>query len=279
MDSPLPPVTLLFDLDTLEKMGLDQALLSLRQMGITTYAITRHEIERLPSDETDCWLAFGSISFIRAARRHLTHQPLAYYSDERFYLSRYAHKLPSSWMLNSGGFFLPCASVLDQLPAIERWLDGQAFFMRPDSGAKVFTGQRIEYVDAKRQIESLARVSSLTPDTMVYLAPDQPVEAEYRIFIVNRKVISGSFYSFEETSSGAEIPNNVLSLADDVARHAWQIDIAYSCDIALINGHPKVVELNAGSTSGFYDSDSMSIVLAMMDAAWLEYQGELSIED
>lgn len=279
MDSPHAPVTLLFDLDTLEKMGLDQALLSLRQMGITAYAITRHEIERLPNGETECWLAFGSISFIRAARRHLSHQPLAYYSDERFYLSRYAHKLPSSWMLNAGGFFLPCASVLDQLPAIERWLGGQAFFMRPDSGSKVFTGQRIEYADAKRQIEALARVSSLTPDTVVYLAPEQPIEAEYRIFIVNRKVIGGSFYSFDDPSSGAPIPDAVLRLAEAVAKHAWQIDIAYSCDIALSNGRTKIVELNAGSTSGFYDSDSKSIVLAMMESAWLEYQGELSVED
>ncbi len=279
MDNPIPPVTLLFDLDTLEKMGLDQALLSLRQMGITAYVITRHEIERLPSEETECWLAFGSISFIRAARRHLTHQPLAYYSDERFYLSRYAHKLPSSWMLNAGGLFLPCASVLDQLPAIERWLGGQAFFMRPDSGAKVFTGQRIEYADARRQIEALASVSSLTADTIVYLAPEQPVEAEYRIFIVNRKVIGGSFYSFDEAASGETIPHEAFALAEAVAAHPWQIDIAYSCDIAVTNGRTKVVELNAGSTSGFYDSDSKSIILAMMNAAWLEYRGELSIED
>lgn len=279
MASSRPPVTLLFDLDTLEKMGLDQALLSLRRDGITAWAVTRQELSQLSNDESACWLAFGSIPFIRAARKHLNHQPLAYYSDERFYYSRYAHKLPSHWMLNAGGVFMPCASVLDQLPRIEQWLGGSHFFMRPDSGSKVFTGQMIEHADAQQQIAALSRVSGLTADTMVYLAPEQPIEAEFRLFIVNRVVLGGSFYSFDQQPVPMAMPEAVVQMAHAVAQHPWQIDIAYSCDIAMTPRGAKVVELNAGSTSGFYESDAKKIIAAMMDAAWLEYQGELSVED
>lgn len=279
MDSRFPPVTLLFDLSTVEKMGLDQALLAFRASGVKTLALTRAEIANLASDEMACWLSFGSISFIREARKHLQHQPLAYYSDERFYYSRYAHKLPAEWMLNTGGVFLPCTSVLTMLPKLQLWFGGQQFFMRPDSGSKVFTGQMIDYADGEKQIEALSRVSSLTLDTMVYVAAEQAIEAEYRLFIVNRQVMGGSFYSFDQEASSLPIPHEVLELAHAVARHAWQIDIAYSCDIAMTAQGARVVELNAGSTSGFYNSDAKVIIEAMMVSAWLEYQGELTIED
>ena len=279
MDTTHPNVTLLFDLDALEKMGLDQALLALRREGVTAHAVTRPELARLQGDDLACWLAFGSISFIRAARKHLIHQPLAYYSDERFCYSRYAHKLPAEWMLNRGGLFLPCASVIDQLPRIAQWLGGTGFFMRPDSGSKVFTGQMIAHGDAQKEIDTLMRVSSLTPDTLVYLAPEQPIESEYRFFIVNRIVVGGSFYSFDQQSVGKPIPEAAKQLANAVSQHAWQIDIAYSCDIALTHSGPRVVELNAGSTSGFYDSDAKRIISSMMETAWLEYLGELSVED
>jgi hypothetical protein len=279
MDNRLPPVTLLFDLDTLEKMGLDQALLALRSSGVRALALTRAEINQLASDRMECWLCFGSIAFIREARKHLQHQPLAYYSDERFYYSRYAHKLPAEWMLNAAGVFLPCTSVLTMLPKLEQWFGGQQFFMRPDSGAKVFTGQMIEYASGQQQIDALSRVSSLTRDTMVYVAGEQPIEAEYRLFIVNRKVVGGSFYTFGEWPSASPIPAVALELAQAVAQHPWQIDIAYSCDIALTTQGARVVELNAGSTSGFYNSDAKAIIEAMMVSAWLEYQGDLTIED
>jgi hypothetical protein len=271
-------VTVLVELSAIEKMSIGKAVISLRREGVRMLAVERNELASLKNQPEGCWIAFGFIPFIREARRHLTHQPLAYFSEDRFYYSRYAHKLPQGVMLNEPGLLLPCATLVNQAPVLSRWFGGDRAFIRPDSGSKVFTGVDVSLTELTQEIQNLKRVSSLTDDTMVLVAPYRVISAEYRVFIVNREVISASQYSFSGETSGV-VTQDILELAGVVANHRWQIDVAYSCDIAVTEQGLHVVELNAGSTSGFYACDAKKIIKAMMESAWLEYQGELSVED
>jgi hypothetical protein len=271
-------VTVLVELSAIEKMAIGKAVTSLRREGVRVLAVERSELEALKKEPEGCWIAFGFIRFIREARRHLAHQPLAYFSEDRFYFSRYAHKLPRGVMLNEPGLFLPCAAVVNQAADISGWFGADRAFIRPDSGLKVFTGVDVSLTQLRQEVHALQQVSSLTDDTIIFVAPYRLIHTEYRVFIVNREVISASQYSFSGETSGA-VTQDVLDLAGVVAKHRWQIDVAYSCDIAVTDEGLRVVELNAGSTSGFYACDAKKVIKAMMESAWLEYQGELSVED
>lgn len=271
-------VTVLVELSAIEKMAIGKAVIGLRREGVRVIAVERNELVSLKEEPEGCWIAFGFIPFIREARRHLSHQPLAYFSEDRFYYSRYAHKLPKGVMLNEPGLFLPCKTLVGQAQAITDWFKGERVFIRPDSGSKVFTGVDVFLPELAREIHDLQSVSSLTDDTMVFVAPYRLINAEYRVFIVNREVVSASQYSFSGETSG-DVGEDVLDLAGVIASHRWQIDVAYSCDIAVTPNGLRVIELNAGSTSGFYACDAKKVISAMMESAWLEYQGELSVED
>jgi hypothetical protein len=62
-------------------------------------------------------------------------------------------------------------------------------------------------------------------------------------------------------------------LAEQVAEHKWQADRVYVCDIAQTDEGPKIIELNAFSSSGLYACDTRAIVKGVSEAAWKEYLG------
>jgi len=59
----------------------------------------------------------------------------------------------------------------------------------------------------------------------------------------------------------------------------WQPDIAYACDVGIVNGSPKIIELNSFSSSGFYACDISKIIHAIDRVAIMEYNGDISIGD
>ncbi|WOF82108.1 ATP-grasp domain-containing protein (plasmid) [Pseudomonas sp. FeN3W] len=272
-------VTLLYDLDAIERMGLGRALVALRAEGYPTLACTRNEVAALAiGDQVGCWLGFGSISFIREAIACLHHVPLAYFSNDRFNFSRYAHKLPTGCLLNDDAIFLPCLTLLSRVGQMKKCFAGERLFVRPDSGSKVFTGNSFSYTELASELSSLKQLTSLTDDTLLAISSAKSIQAEYRFFIVNKAIVGGSAYSFDGLHN-ADIPDGAILLAQTIANHEWQIDVAYTCDVALTENGFRVVELNAGSTSGFYEADARNIIRAMAEAAWLEFIGELSMEN
>src|SRR5690606_18531743 len=116
--------------------------------------------------------------------------------------------------------------------AIERAFGGDRIFIRPDSGAKPFTGFDVAYRDVDDELKALKAVTGLTDSMMLYVCPFKEIQAEFRFFIVNRKVIDGSYYSYEQDEA-VPIPAGAWALAERIAEHPWQIDIAYSCDVAM----------------------------------------------
>ena len=95
--------------------------------------------------------------------------------------------------------------------------------------------------------------------------------------IADGKVIAGSEYRWDgKLDIRRDWPQECWDLADQVAKHPWQVDIAYTCDVALTNSGPKIVELNGFSCAGLYACDLNLVVKGVSDAALKDWNESYS---
>ena len=114
----------------------------------------------------------------------------------------------------------------------------------------------------------LAIAESLQRDAgkneIVIVSPIQTIISEYRIVVVNRKVVTGCQYMKNEWMQlSTECPTEALQLAQLIADHQYQPDPAYVVDVAQTLDGYKVIELNAFSTADWYACDISKIILAI----------------
>jgi hypothetical protein len=173
-------------------------------------------------------------------------------------------------MLNSDFYVIPYAEfVRRKIP------QGQAVFIKPDSGMKEFTGKVITWDKFDDEISSMNQIERVDPETLCVIAQPKPIAAEFRYVIADGSVITGSEYRWDNI---LDVRRDTLPICDELAAHVadmeWQADRVYVCDIALSNGVAKIVELNAFSSSGLYACDTHKIVAAVSTAALKECYGD-----
>lgn len=276
----------ILDKALLESSGHARLASALEELGHTVH-LDAYRSELIggsnPVDTRDeCTVLYGSIQFVEQRMKRGVYSPGAYYSRDRFRCSYYMHRLPCEILGNGDGFFLPFAEVERGLVRLYRQFGASRLFIRPDSGAKVFTGLAIDSSRSGAELSSLRQLTSVTDDTMTLVASVKHIAAEYRFFIVGGKVITGSRYMVEGKPSASPVVDPLCwEVAERVASLPWQIDLAYTCDVGMFlgfpNAGPKVVELNAFSTSGLYECDSEALFSAVADIALQEFRGEASM--
>lgn len=62
-----------------------------------------------------------------------------------------------------------------------------------------------------------------------------------------------------------------MRVASQIASESFQIDNAYCCDVGIVNGLPKVIELNYFSAAGFYACDVEKLFEAVGKEAERDY--------
>lgn len=238
-------------------------------------------LDDLPSVDSDRPIVlYGTIQFVRRAIERRPFSPGAYYHATRFACTSYIHHFPTQWMANGDGFYLTYGELKRRIQSLYELLKTDVLFLRPDSGNKVFTGLAVHRDDAVRELSALDQLTSVVDGSLVLIAPAKKLGAEYRFFVVHGKVITGSLYRRDGVDVQEEgVDDACRSLADMVAAHPWQIDLAYSCDVGIVNGEPKVIELNAFSTSGCYRCDKVALFQEVAVIAALEYDGEVSMSE
>jgi hypothetical protein len=257
--------------------------MALRRLGYTVEVTEycrdtyREPLRAYSADE--CIVLYGSIGFVEQRLRNSNAIPGSYYTKDRLACSHYMPRLPLELLGNAEGVYLPFGDFVRRRDQIYRLFGDSRLFVRPDSGGKTFTGLCLEQETAGVEINSLRQLTSVTDDTRVLIAPAQSIRAEYRFFIVEGKVVTGSRYHVNgQRSIDPVVSKLCLEVAQQVAALPWQVDLAYTCDVGLFAGEPKVVELNAFSTSGLYACHALRLFDAVGKVAWREFIGELSLE-
>jgi hypothetical protein len=170
-------------------------------------------------------------------------------------------------MLNSEAYYMRMDEVADffaDKPGISTW------FIRPMQDTKSFTGsvtEAEEIIEWSKKMAAITNNPILGAWTMVNVSPVKKLFSESRFFIVDGKVVDGSYYMFggKITSSHIDQPET-LQKAQELA-DKWLPHPCCVMDLADTEDGVKIVEWNTIGSSGFYDHDIRKIVYAMTEWA------------
>jgi len=220
-------------------------------------------------------VVYGSHEFIRAINPKGQFQPGALGLNEKTRASAYMSNLPLEWFLNRDGIFMTWAMFKRRAKELFYIYDCDTLFIRPDSGFKVFAGQTVKFGTLTDDLNSLDQLSGVMDETMILVNTTQNLLGEFRFVIADRKVVTGSEYRWDnKLDIRRDWPAECEALARKVAEHEWQVDIAYTCDVALLEDGPKLVELNSFSCAGLYACDLSKVVQSVSQAAIREFLGD-----
>jgi hypothetical protein len=146
----------------------------------------------------------------------------------------------------------------------------EEYFTRPCEDLKQYSGQVMKagelhdwLIDAM-ECESSGSYK-LAPETKIQICKPRNIQAEWRWFIVDGKVVSGSMYRRE----GVLFKKNEQDIATMYEAHElaqkWLPHRNCVMDLALVDNELKVLEFNTINSSGFYDHDVESIVSALWE--------------
>lgn len=138
----------------------------------------------------------------------------------------------------------------------------EAKFIKPSNDEKSFCAGIIEREETieyfiKKQIHNESALENI-----VLISDLKKIDYEFRFFVINKEIITGSKY-FENNKLKIENINN------SIGQEAW--NFATDCinnfcpsancviDVCLTNGKWKIVEFNAINCSGFYACDTKKI--------------------
>ena len=138
------------------------------------------------------------------------------------------------------------------------------FFIRPLEDNKAFDGKVIdnEMLADWRADPASARLMALP----VIAAPVKKIYREYRLFVVNKKVVTGSVYKVAgKAEVSAMLEPEVLAYAEKIIS-LWTPADSFVMDVALCEHGWRVIEFNNINSSGFYASDVARYVEAIQHA-------------
>jgi len=215
----------------------------------------------------DCIVCYGDIDFVRQVHRRAPFIPGAWCNFDNMKCSTYYAYL-GGHLLNQQYMMIPIGDLLRKWDMLVEQAPGQSWFLRPDSGAKPFTGYVVA-PDEKHKIQTL--VQAVGPETLIVVAPSVAIVAEWRFVICDREVVAGCKYLPDESPN---YPPSSFRLAQQIASQEWQPDLCYTVDIAEAVGDMHLLEINSFSCAGLYGCDMEAIVRCASIVAkneWGEY--------
>jgi len=165
----------------------------------------------------------------------------------------YTTYIPKDYMLNPkcGGTMMTFAEAMDYFRDLPKQV-----FIRPNSGWKSFTGFSCSRNDLRQELNALLQTEHVDPSEIVVLFKEQKIEQEYRYWIIDSQISTASSYSWNDEHKFHKPEKEVDKFVKDVVVYLDNIGKTdFVIDVAILeDGSIKVVELNAISTSGWYDA-------------------------
>lgn len=141
-------------------------------------------------------------------------------------------------------------------------------FARPSEDTKSFNGNVFEknnFIYWLGQVADNGDRFGLNADTKIIVSSEKEIQAEYRLFIVDGKVVTGSLYRIKgQVITSDNLDNEAIKFANKML-DIWQPDRAFVLDIALTNDGPKIIEINNINSSGFYKAN-ISLIVESIDS-------------
>jgi hypothetical protein len=164
-------------------------------------------------------------------------------------------------MLNQDGKIMKVSETAEFLKG---YPDDLPMFIRPCLDLKAFNGTLTRVSEIKNWMKSTESGNfSFNADTLVSIAEAKHIQAEWRWFVVDGKVIDGSIYRLRgQRLTIHERDQKVIDEAQGFA-DVWLPDSTCVMDLALTEDGMKCIEFNCFNSSGYYNHDIEKIVKAV----------------
>lgn len=203
----------------------------------------------------------GSLQFGKLIQKKSKN--ISVYCTLQKYECLYYYPRFGSQLLNNNYVMLP----IGDLDRRFQWLNNRLsingkVFIRPNSGSKTFTGVVVGVND----MANFVRYSKTEPEDLIVVATPAEIKKEWRLVVVNNKIITGGQYKEDgEIVRKKDVPNDVMSYGEHTLENvkynpdpAWTFDICETTD-----GNLSVLETNSFSCAGFYACDCEAVVKAV----------------
>lgn len=138
-----------------------------------------------------------------------------------------------------------------------------SFFIRPTGNTKLISGMCVTQEEFREWKEREDNPDSLYIGQKLMVSEQRSIQEEYRFFVVNGKVITGSSYQVNgERNTGLVPAPPVWEYAQKMVNR-FNLATAFVIDVAKTDKGMKVVEYNNFNTSGLYCCDETAIIRAI----------------
>lgn len=235
-----------------------QLLDVIKQKGLPWYATGiipfTHEITGLDDANPKApTMFFGSTQAAAKIARWDTFRPGVYWKDTWWD--------PRNWIGKRSDLLNDVIHTVTARELRQHWITEPMFCK--SVGVKDMTGDVLE-VDKKDKDNWTIELSHLDGDAELLLSPPVRIEAEWRFFVVDSKVITGSMYRRDGLKRRMLPVEPEVWEAADRAVQKWMPGRTIVVDLALTETNEyKIVEFNSINCSGWYNSDVSKIVDAL----------------
>jgi len=255
------------DIDETERMRAAVEELGLESKGIKIIHLFSGLGDFYP--DNTCVFFYGSLQMARRILREKKWNPGAFLTLENYRCEIYYPHM-ENFLFNTPYKILPLDRVIASKKELEEQYGGGhgCLFIRPDSGFKTFTGKVFSTDTLESEFDQLMGFYGFLKSTLALVSSPKNIKREYRMFVVDDKVVAGSTYRRNRRSSiSPDVPYEVYTftrtvLAETTFRPdpAWVIDICEDED-----GKLWVLEIGSISCCGIYGADAMAIVKALTE--------------
>jgi hypothetical protein len=223
--------------------------------------------------DLDKIFCYGSIDFIKCIQDYRIIPRFKTQFDPNWYDCDTYYPYFNQFLFNKDYKIVTMRDIWNNLDLIENK------FVKPCRGDKicgaygrVVTDQKIVGGCGKYSWKEASKIFD-RPDDLFLIAPMRNIDYEWRTIIKNRECLTGSQYmSFDKTTNklgvdiSSNLPNDVAEYANMVANETAYGDGFYVLDIVGSEEELFVMEINALSTSGWYDCNKEIIIEAILES-------------
>ena len=227
---------------------------SFRMIEIVPFSDDLPDVEITPGANTVC---HGTTSLIKNAHKKGWG---VFFNPDNFRPGLWKQKYGRNF-LNYDGYVQKMCEL--SLPGIAD-KDGLTF-VRPNGDFKDFSGSVVDYHGWEKFLKSVQEGGYTFDDQLeVYAAPCKSLFEEYRMFVVNGKVVSSSKYRLRTIlDKKPGCPDEIEAFANKMAR-IWSPEKAYVMDVCKTDqGEIKLLELNCFNASGVYAAPLLPVIRAV----------------
>lgn len=263
----------LFEADPIDVEETQRMRSAVEELGLESREIKTIQLfsglgNLYPDTEESCVFFFGSLQMARKILREKKWKPGAFLTLENYRCEAYYPHM-ESFLFNTPYTLLPLNRMLATREKLEEQYGGHGcLFVRPDSGFKTFTGQIFELGTIQAEFDKLRGFYEFPTSALVLVSSPKNIKNEYRMFVVDDKVVAGSTYRKNRKSAvSPDVPDEVYTFTRTVlAETTFRPDPAWVIDICEDNdGKLWVLEIGSISCCGIYGADARPIVKALTE--------------